>query len=1119
MFEERDIFEKLTPVDNIDLDIYEDAMDFIFKNHDIKNVAISGAYGAGKSSVLATYEVQHNEIEFLHISLAHFQDAVTNDIENIPEQEIEGKILNQLIHQIPTKKIPQTNFRVKKTISYKQIIITSISIILFIASILHFLFFEQWEVYINSLMPFDNNVVQDIFESSIHQHSTIFSGIVIICGIFWTIYNLIKTQKVKNIFRKISFQGNEIEIFEETGDSCFDKYLNEVLYLFENSGVDVIVFEDVDRFNTKIIFERLREINTLANIRLEKEDKKIIRFFYLMRDDIFNSKDRTKFFDFIVPIIPVIDSSNSYDKFIELLEKHGYYSCHRHIFEDKFLQDLMLYIDDMRILKNIYNEFHIYYKKLNTTELNPNKMLAIITYKNLFPKDFSELHFNKGFVWTLFSKKEEFIHAELKEIEEKIHTVNDGIQAIKKESLETLQELDDVYEAKKKRSYYRSENISDWYKNEYPKRKTAIEKKIEDSLSDMEKELSQLEQQKKDLNNKPLKNIITRKNIDEIFRVKNVNELGKEITYEEIKDNEYFDLLKYLIRNGYIDETYADYMTYFYEHSIKRNDKMFLRSITDKKARTYDFELDNPDLVVSRLRGNDFEQEEILNFSLLEYLLETPKYSEELEKLFLHLKESENYKFISECMDYALLSESEFVKNLNSQWPDMLRLAIETGKLPEEKTYLYSVWTLSYSDKETIEKINEGDFLRKYISNYKNYLDIKSPDVEKLIEIFKMLKVSFANVNYEKSNNQLFYEVYRNSLYDINAENLRVMLQNACKLDNEYDIRHKNYTLILSLHDQPLCEYIENNISEYVDAILKMSDGIIEDSEDTIISILNNKEVTVAHKKEYIKRLNANIKSIESIDDTSLWKTLIEQKIIEFSEENIMKYFIHTGSLDAALVKFINSGNKTLCFKDYDYDARENLFDAMVICNDIDDVKYSEIVASLGLHYNEFDIEGISNEKIEILIDNNIIKMGAETLEFIRNNYPYQIIHFIEKNSDIFVKSINDNLITNNEVLEVSQETRIEIFKSQSLSLIKKVELLAEAIPSMSDDEITEILGVLGYKKLASLLKRNSYPHISQTETNEMLMEALKNKGWIYDYETNPNTPGLYKIIRKAQKG
>ncbi len=49
-------------------------------------------------------------------------------------------------------------------------------------------------------------------------------------------YSLINVQKNKNVFQKLNLQGNEIEIFEESNDSYFDKYLNEVLYLFEKSN-------------------------------------------------------------------------------------------------------------------------------------------------------------------------------------------------------------------------------------------------------------------------------------------------------------------------------------------------------------------------------------------------------------------------------------------------------------------------------------------------------------------------------------------------------------------------------------------------------------------------------------------------------------------------------------------------------------------------------------------------------------------------------------------------------------------------------------------------------------------------------------------------------------------
>lgn len=70
----------------------------------------------------------------------------------------------------------------------------------------------------------------------------------------------------------------------------------EVLYLFDNSDTDVVVFEDMDRYNTNQIFQRLREVNMLVNNRRMREGKTVLRFFYLLRDDIFVSKDRTKFF-------------------------------------------------------------------------------------------------------------------------------------------------------------------------------------------------------------------------------------------------------------------------------------------------------------------------------------------------------------------------------------------------------------------------------------------------------------------------------------------------------------------------------------------------------------------------------------------------------------------------------------------------------------------------------------------------------------------------------------------------------------------------------------------------------------------------------------------------------
>ncbi len=615
MAERKYQFERLTPIDNMDLDVYEEAIDYVFDNSDIKNVAISGAYSAGKSSVLASYKKKHSNLHFLHISLAHFKSPDQEDETEVKESVLEGKILNQLIHQIPSEKIPQTNFRVKKKVSAKSIMKLTIGVVLFFIVAIYFACFDIWKSYVNTL---PDNWFKSILALSTHQYALMVDGLLMVALLSFLVYGLISMQKNKNVFRKLNLKGNEIEIFEESDDSYFDKYLNEVLYLFENVDADVIVFEDMDRFNANKIFERLREVNTLANIQLQKENKKVLRFFYLLRDDIFVSKDRTKFFDYIIPVVPVVDGSNSYDQFISHLKKGRIFEK----FNENFLQGLSLYIDDMRLLKNIYNEFVVYYNRLNITELDCNKMLAIIAYKNLFPRDFADLQLKQGFVYTLFDSKDSFIAEEAKRLNEHISEKIHEIDMAKNEHFNTIEELNVYFDTKKPVDYYgRKGNLSNENQIEYTDRKKALEHRLNNTISQIEDEKSVLEQELVFLKNKQLKDIITRENIDFIFSVTSTNEIGKVTEFNEIKSSEYFDLLKYLIRNGYIDETYTDYMSYFYENSLSRIDKIFLRSITDRKAKEYTYKLKNPQLVVSYLSLVDFDQEEVLNFDLFTYLL------------------------------------------------------------------------------------------------------------------------------------------------------------------------------------------------------------------------------------------------------------------------------------------------------------------------------------------------------------------------------------------------------------------------------------------------------------------------------------------------------------------
>ena len=100
-------FEHLTPNDSMDLTAYKEALDYGIKNR-MTNIALSGPYGAGKSSVLEAYKKNHTDKKFMHISLSHFEGS-----KEIDTKILEGKIINQLLHQIEFKKIPRTIFKAK----------------------------------------------------------------------------------------------------------------------------------------------------------------------------------------------------------------------------------------------------------------------------------------------------------------------------------------------------------------------------------------------------------------------------------------------------------------------------------------------------------------------------------------------------------------------------------------------------------------------------------------------------------------------------------------------------------------------------------------------------------------------------------------------------------------------------------------------------------------------------------------------------------------------------------------------------------------------------------------------------------------------------------------------
>lgn len=1115
-------FEKLTPTKDIDLNTYKQALDFVFTDDEIKNIAITGSYSAGKSSVIEAYKSENKDKKFLHISLANFESNNNEDSDEYEgsnkniiykkESILEGKILNQLLHQIDTSKIPQTNFKVKRTDSNRNTIKVTAMIIIFLLSSVHILYYKKWCNFVESLRQFYNLRFLLITTNSI---SLLFSGIIVVTIFSIVLYSFIKIQKDKGIFKRFNLNGNEIEILESSDESYFDKYLNEVLYIFENADADVIVFEDIDRYNINEIFQRLREINTLINskrviqnnkakneesknykfkifnnfarklnnLKEDKNIKKPLRFFYLVRDDIFISKDRTKFFDFIMPVVPVIDGSNSYDQFISHFKVAEIFDK----FDEHFLQGISLYVDDMRILKNIYNEFIVYYNRIGTTEQDYNKLLAMIVYKNIFPRDFSDTQVNVGFVSTIFEAKEDLIKQQISDINARVEELEEIIDNCDKELLENTKELDKVYT-----DYERYTPRLDSTNPEYIKRKENIELIQNYKLSEIKEEINILKQKEIRLTHEKLSKVITRENQDKIFDIKYTGFLGEINNFREIKSSQYFDLIKYLIRYGYIDETYTDYMTYFYPNSLSRNDKMFLRSITDKKAKEWTYKIDNLKLVVSMLKELDFDEIETLNFELFSYLLQNKDRNEKyLIRFIQRLKNEKQFKFIEGYFNYTSYITT-YIKAINKYWYSFVEEMISCSVFTDEQIKKYMLETLYNSNEDEINKINNNGILSNTISEDSLFLNIDNPNIKVLIDKFKLLNIKFKNLNFKESNEDLFIEVYKNKMYELNFENISSILMNIFKKENENDIKNKNYTLIIENSNSELFEYVSENINTYLDIVINNCDGKIFDTQDAALNLINNEDINESNKKEYILRLDTVIENIEKVDNTILCDLLLQEEKVQYSIDNILHYYFEISEeINETLVNFINSNISKFEFTNeyidniYGENSAEKIFDSIALCENIRELNYRNLLEQLKFTFSipPEGLKDFSKEKIYTLVELNKFNVTSENIEFLRTYYNGLMLDFIKNNIEEYLEKINDLPNLNEAELKVllhfdiDDDLKIELLSNYNYHIFISGTNYSDKLKdyimknNFDDSELTYIIS--NYEDFSDLIKEN----------------------------------------------
>ncbi|MEA4820644.1 MAG: hypothetical protein VB122_00185, partial [Erysipelotrichales bacterium] len=708
---------------------YQPILDIAGKLNDkeIKNIALTGPFGSGKSSVLQTLQNDFPQYNYLNISLATFdclddkkkatntlkessddlEPSTTKEFKNkesydqvddeILNRKIEYSILQQLIYKEKTENIPQSRFKRIRHISNNNSYRLAIGIVLFLLSCCVLL--EPKFLQIRSLYTFF-----DCSESWKTFWDILLFTYILFAGIYAIKKLIIKTYN--NRINKLNFKDGEIEINEST--SIFNKHLDEIIYFFEVTKYDVVIIEDLDRFDTHSIFLKLRELNHLLNNSnaIRRDIGKIV-FIYAIKDDMFKDTSRTKFFDYISTVIPIINPSNSRDKLLNALKDIGVNDI-----SDDVCMDLGIFIDDMRILKNIVNEYSQYRKRLQDN-LSPKKMLGMILYKNYHPDDFSNLHKQAGIVYKIISNRTKYHNSSITEKDNEITSL--------KAELKQIQDFYSNQKAKELRALYVMQYIKEnnqilyfiegsnnftpnqiidsaelfqklennafqfsYYSDRYGSfRSLGLDFKFQD----IEKKVDPKYSYRERLNLYP-------KRIDEInstieklqqeqleFRTLSLSQILKKYSaFDFYKDTGENRLIAFLIRAGYIDENYYDYISYFYPGVMTPSDRDFILDLKIGIKKDYNYVIYKPKAVVNDIHESLFSKQEILNIYILDFIVEyKSEYVLHYATLKNNIKKHNALDFISAYYNGGKQQEL-FFNDIFNDWSDFFGKSILKAK-------------------------------------------------------------------------------------------------------------------------------------------------------------------------------------------------------------------------------------------------------------------------------------------------------------------------------------------------------------------------------------------------------------------------------------------------------
>ena len=1031
------------------------------------NIALTGSYGAGKSSILKTFKAYYPEYHYVNVSLASFVEVNMSESDSTPkskedsfEEQLEYSILQQLFYHVKATNIPESRFgRIERTSSKKRIL-NSVSILLFVVANLFLFCQEQVTKYF--LIP--TEVLKSSFLFGI-------SICVFIIGIWVVLFQLILFIKKISI-KNLTLDKATLEFEEKKNVSIMNRYLDEILYLFQGNKYNVVIFEDIDRFENTHIFTKLRELNLILN-QSEEIGRRIV-FLYALKDDIFaNAEERTKFFDYIVPVIPFVNASNSGDLFRRKIT--GLRIPEVEV-SSSFITDISAFVNDMRVLTNVVNEFDLY-RNLLDKKLKKEKLLAMILYKNLYPTDFSLLHQNKGVVYETFMSAETLRDEILEDDRTQIDQVDSNLQAINEECLRNLNELYAVIIGKfitlypdggwylycdnKRRGiseFYSDENILKilngqvGFSEDYSRPRFFSKEEIKNVLGnsfDYEKRKKRIQS----ITDDKIKTLRDKRKalMDDIAAIEKhtLSDIAKSDRdiFEHVGtikgQEEKYKVLKYLLEKGYIDEEYFFYISIFQEGRLTPSDQEFLLSIKFNAPKEFDYKLQEIPSLIQNLSAVDYDHKGILNKDLLEYcLLHEDEYEEECDAILKQMVVHEQYIDLL----YQFMQEGNcvptFIKRLvhiDNVWKSLDK---DINHIAKDKNKVISMM-FKYADINDIRTVNTSYPFNTYINDNNNYSELfEDIDQVRARELLDLLNLNVQSLIDDSNAADTYSYIYENNMYALTLDNVKVIFKhNELPVDN---LDSAIYTSIEETELNELQDYVHQELPAIVENLMLASSNTHESS-DTIVSLMEE-DIQTSDIIKLIKHNDTLWDDCKNITDQNVVSTLFVENKIKMTFENVKYYCSCIGSwnIDNILTAFMNR-NEEKSMEEFtklveSNDAHEiELLLSVVQADDIkDNIAYSVFNNHCLIDVWSKNLSQLNVKRVRYVVDEGIISISPSNYQDIITEHPLLSKYLLCKNPDSIISEWDEFAFSITAVVEML--SWIE-YKKYHNFILNKIEL------------------------------------------------------------------------------